>query len=134
MKFARVIGTVVATRKAEGLEGVKLLVVQPLDERRQPRGEPQIAADATAQAGHGELVFVVGSREAAQALPIVFVPADLAITGIIDEIDDRAEFRDREPTASWSSGNGSGTLRYHPERNKGQAQGASKGREARAAL
>jgi ethanolamine utilization protein EutN len=103
MKFARVIGTVVATQKAEGLEGVKFLVVQPLDEQRRPRGDPQIAADATAQAGPGELVFVVGSREAAQALPVIFVPADLAITGIIDEVDDNPDFRRRRPTASWTS-------------------------------
>jgi ethanolamine utilization protein EutN len=103
MKFARVLGTVVATRKAEGLEGVKFLVVQPLDEARRPRGEPQIAADATAQAGPGELVFVVGSREAAQALPVVFVPADLAITGIIDEVDDNPDFRKRPPSARWTS-------------------------------
>jgi len=86
VKFARVIGTVVATSKYEGLEGVKLLVVQPLDEDRDPHGDPQVAADATAQAGHGHLVFIVGSREAAQALPTVFVPVDLAITGIIDQV------------------------------------------------
>jgi ethanolamine utilization protein EutN len=103
MKFGRVIGTVVATRKAEGLEGVKFLVVQMLDEQRRPRGEPQIAADATAQAGPGELVFMVGSREAAQALPVIFVPADLAITGIIDEVDDDPAFRQREPSATWTS-------------------------------
>ena len=53
MQFARVIGTLVATQKAEGLEGVKLLVVQPLDKHLQPEGEPQIAADGTAQAGPG---------------------------------------------------------------------------------
>jgi ethanolamine utilization protein EutN len=103
MKFARVIGTVVATRKAEGLEGVKFLVVQLLDEQRRPKGEPQIAADATAQAGPGELVFVVGSREAAQALPVVFVPADLAITGIIDEVDADPVLRRRAPTAAWTT-------------------------------
>jgi len=104
MKFARVIGTVVATQKADGLDGVKFLVVQPLDEARRPRGEPQIAADATAQAGPGELVFVVGSREAAQALPVIFVPVDLAITGIIDEVDDDPAFRQRAPSATWTSG------------------------------
>ena len=77
----------VATQKAEGLEGVKLLVVQPLDKYLQPQGEPEIAADGTAQAGPGELVFVIYSREAALVLPEWFVPVDLAITGIVDETD-----------------------------------------------
>ena len=101
MKFARVIGTVVASRKYEGLEGVKLLVVQPLDESRQPKGRPQVAADATAQAGPGELVFTVASREAAQALPNVSVPVDLAVTGIVDEVDMASGPRRAEPTAAW---------------------------------
>jgi ethanolamine utilization protein EutN len=101
MKFARVIGTVVATRKAEGLEGVKFLVVQPLDEELVKTGRPVVAADATAQAGPGELVFVVGSREAAQALPEIFVPVDLAITGIIDEVDRAVGGRRGQPTARW---------------------------------
>lgn len=86
MKFARVVGTVVATRKYRGLEGVKFLTVQLLDVDLKPKGSPQVAADATAQAGPGHLVFVVGSREAAQALPQVFVPVDLAITGIVDQV------------------------------------------------
>ena len=101
MKFARVIGTVVATRKYEGLEGVKFLVVQPLDRDLKPHGRPVIAADATAQAGPGELVFVVGSREAAQALPEVFVPVDLAITGIVDEVEVERGPRRDQPTAAW---------------------------------
>jgi len=101
MKFARVMGTLVATRKYEGLEGVKFLVVQLLDEDLQPQGRPTIAADATAQAGPGELVFVVGSREAAQAMPEVFVPVDLAITGIVDEVDVERGPRRQEPSAVW---------------------------------
>jgi len=86
MKFARVIGTVVASRRYDGLEGIKFLVVQPLNKMLADKGTPQIAADATAQAGPGSLVFVVGSREAAQALPEVFVPVDLSITGIVDDV------------------------------------------------
>ena len=101
MKFARVIGTVVATRKYEGLEGIKFLVVQLLDEDLNPQGEPTIAADATAQAGPGELVFVVASREGAQALPEVFVPVDLAITGIVDEVAVERGARRQQPTAAW---------------------------------
>ena len=89
MKFAKVIGTLVATHKAEGLEGVKFLVVQPLDKHRQPAGEPIVAADGTAQAGPGELVFYIESREAALVLPEWFVPVDAAITGIVDEADVR---------------------------------------------
>ena len=103
MKFARVIGTVVASQKYEGLEGIKFLVVQPLDEELNPKGRPAIAADATAQAGPGELVFIVGSREAAQAMPNLFVPVDLAITGIVDEVDLERGPRRQEPTARWSS-------------------------------
>ncbi len=86
MKFAKVLGSVVATQKYRDLEGIKLLVVQPLDEDREPRGLAQVAADATAQAAPGELVFIVASREASQALPETFVPVDLAIAGIVDEV------------------------------------------------
>jgi ethanolamine utilization protein EutN len=101
MKFGRVIGTVVATRKYEGLEGIKFLVVQPLDRDLNPHGRPVIAADATAQAGPGELVFMVASREGAQALPEIFVPVDLAITGIVDEVDMERGERLQQPTAVW---------------------------------
>jgi len=86
VQLARVIGTVVATRKYVGLQGIKFLVVQPLTKQQLPLGEPVVAADATAQAGPGELVFIVGSREAAQALPETFVPVDHAIVGIVDDV------------------------------------------------
>ena len=87
MQLARVVGTVVATRKYEGLVGIKFLIVQPLSKTQQPLGEPVVAADATAQAAPDELVFIVGSREAAQALPETFVPVDHAIVGIVDDVD-----------------------------------------------
>jgi len=89
VQFARVIGTLVATRKVAGLEGVKFLIVQPLDKYRRPLGEPLVAADGTAQAGPGELVFIIGIREAALALPETFVPVDHAIVGIVDQVDVR---------------------------------------------
>jgi ethanolamine utilization protein EutN len=87
VKLGRVTGNVVATRRCAGLEGIKLLVVQPLDEDRRPSGRPEVAADATAQAGPGQLVFMVASREGAQALPELFVPVDLAITGLVDDVN-----------------------------------------------
>ena len=86
MHLARIIGTVVATQKYAGLEGVKLLIIQPLDKRQQPAGQPLVAADSTAQAGPGELVFFIASREAALTLLNTFVPVDHAIVGIVDEI------------------------------------------------
>ena len=86
MQLARVTGTVVATTKVPGLEGVKLLIIQPLDRRQQPTGKPVVAADAVHMAGPGELVYFVSSREAAQALEETFVPVDHAIVGIVDAV------------------------------------------------
>lgn len=88
MRLGRVIGTVVATEKAEGLDGVRFLIVQPLDQRKNPSGRPVVAADAVAMAGPGELIYFVGAREAAQALPETFVPVDHAIVGIVDAVED----------------------------------------------
>ena len=87
MQLGRVIGTVVATVRYRDLDGIKLLIVQPLDRHRQPRGEPVVAADAVAMAGPGELVYVVASREAALAMPETFVPIDHAIVGIVDAVE-----------------------------------------------
>jgi len=86
MHLARVIGTLVATQKYAGLAGVKLLIIQPLDKQQQPAGQPLVAADSTAQAGPGELVFFIASREAALTLPDTFVPVDHAIVGIVDDV------------------------------------------------
>ena len=66
MYLGRVIGTVVAERKNEGLEGKKLLVVTPLNHKMERAGEDQVAVD-TVRAGRGDLVYLVGSREAALA-------------------------------------------------------------------
>ena len=89
MYLGRVIGTVVATVKYEGLEGRPLLVVQPLDHEQKPNGPYEVAVD-TVRAGPGELVFLVGSREAALALSPSFVPVDSAIVGIVDSVDARS--------------------------------------------
>ena len=86
MYLGIVTGTVVAERKASGLEGKKILLVQPVDESSKPLGEVQAAID-TVQAGVGDLVYLVGSREAALALDPWFVPVDAAIVGIVDGID-----------------------------------------------
>jgi ethanolamine utilization protein EutN len=86
MHLGRVVGTVVATVKSRGLDGVKMLIVQPLDKHEQDSGSPVVAADAVAMAGPGELVYYVASREAAEALEERFVPVDHAIVGLVDEV------------------------------------------------
>jgi len=86
MYLGIVTGTVVAARKALGLEGQKLLLVQPVDDDRKPTGDVQVACDV-AQAGPGDLVYLVGSREAALALDPFFVPVDATIVGIVDQVD-----------------------------------------------
>lgn len=86
MFLGRVIGQVVATIKAPGLEGSKLLVVQPLDAAGKVLGGPLVACDQ-AQAGPGDHVLLVDKREATLAMPDPFVPVDAAIVGIVDHAD-----------------------------------------------
>lgn len=86
MYLARVIGTVVCSVKPKDLVGVKLLVVEPVDKNGAANGEIHVAADAT-QAGEGDLVTCVGSREAALAMSPSFVPVDAAVIGIVDQTD-----------------------------------------------
>lgn len=86
MYLGRVIGTVVATRKYTGLEGVKLLIVEPMDHRERITQEYEVAIDVV-QAGPGDMVYLVASREASMALEQWFVPVDAAIVGIVDEVD-----------------------------------------------
>jgi ethanolamine utilization protein EutN len=85
MYLGEVHGSVVATQQYEGLRGQKLLLVQPLDETKKPVGAKQVAVD-TVQAGPGDVVFLVGSREACLALEETFVPVDAAIVGIVDDV------------------------------------------------
>ena len=86
MLLGRVKGTAVCTDKYPGTEGLKLLVVQPLNRKLETVGALQVAADVV-QAGPGDLCVMVRSREASLAMPDVkFVPVDLALVGIVDEI------------------------------------------------
>ncbi|HEY5157388.1 MAG TPA: EutN/CcmL family microcompartment protein, partial [Anaerolineales bacterium] len=86
MLFGRVKGTAVCTLKYAGTHGLKLLVVQPLNKHLEPVGALQVAADIV-DAGVGDLCVMVRSREAALALPDVkFVPVDLALVGLVDDL------------------------------------------------
>ena len=87
MLLGRVIGQVVPCVIYEGLSGVPLLIVQPLDKKLNPKGKAIVAADATRMAGPGELVSYEGGREAAMALDTTFVPVDHAIIAIVDGVN-----------------------------------------------
>lgn len=89
MKLGRVRGSVVATVKDPGMTGMKLLIVQPLDEQGDDSGSCVVAADAVHQAGDGDVVYFVASREAAEAMEPRFVPVDHAIVGIVDDVEVR---------------------------------------------
>ncbi len=91
MLFGRVRGTAVCTIKYPDMKGMKLLVVEPLDRHLQPTGPLQVAVDVV-QAGPGDLCVMVRSREAALALrEHTFVPVDLALVGIVDELKVRPD-------------------------------------------
>lgn len=84
MHPGKIIGRVVATRKAEHLEGCRLLLVQPTDWNGKASGDPLVAVDAVGS-GAGEFIFYVCSREAASVLKAA-PPVDAAVVGIIDDV------------------------------------------------
>ena len=86
MILARVIGTVVATRKDERLLSTKLLVVRPLDLKGQADGSALVAVD-TVDAGVGEKVLVVSGSSARMAFGLKDTPVDAAIIGVIDHVE-----------------------------------------------
>ncbi len=93
MLLGRVIGQVVPCIVVKGLQGVPMLIVQPLDKALKPKGKALVAADATRMAGPGELVSYEGGREAAMALEKTFVPVDHSIIALVDEANIREERR-----------------------------------------
>lgn len=86
MLLGRVLGTVTPNVVYEGLEGVPMLIIQPLDKHQNPEGTPLVAADCTKVAGPGELIYYEGGREAALFLDPWFVPVDHTIVGIVDDV------------------------------------------------
>ena len=86
MKLGKITGRVVSTQKHESISGLKLLLVQPLDQERKSSGLPIVAFDV-ARAGVGDLVFYEGGKEAAQANPNGwFNPLDAVILGVVDAV------------------------------------------------
>jgi len=85
MYLARILGTVVATRKDDRLEGCKLLIVQPIDPHGAAAGTPVVAVD-TVSAGFTETVLVVTGSSARMTTRTKDAPVDAAIVGIVDSV------------------------------------------------
>ena len=85
MLLARVMGTVVATRKDERLLGKKLMVCRPVNPEGEVEGAYFVAVD-TVGAGVKETVLVVSGSSARMAANFKESPVDSAIVGIVDKV------------------------------------------------
>jgi microcompartment protein CcmK/EutM len=83
MQLARVTGTVVASRKEPTLEGLRLMLVKPLDEDGKDTGQSLVAADAVG-AGPGEVVLIASGSSARQTAQTDKRPVDTVIMAIVD--------------------------------------------------
>jgi microcompartment protein CcmK/EutM len=88
MVLARIVGTVVATRKEPRLVSNKLLLARPVDPRDRSRleGAYLVAVD-TVDAGVGETVLIVSGSSARMASGMKDCPVDAAVVGIVDTVD-----------------------------------------------
>ncbi len=87
MILAKVVGTVVATRKDPRLVSNKLLVARPVDPRGKSDGSSYLVAVDTVDAGFGETVLIVSGSSARMASGMKDCPVDAAIVGIIDTVE-----------------------------------------------
>jgi len=84
--LARIVGTVVATRKDPRLESNKLLLARPVDPKGTVDGGYLVAVD-TVDAGVGETVLIVSGSSARMAAGMKDCPVDAAIVGIVDSVE-----------------------------------------------
>jgi microcompartment protein CcmK/EutM len=85
MVLAKVVGTVVATRKESSLEGLKLLLVRVIDEEGKETGASIVAADAVG-AGPGEVVLIASGSSARQTTMTDKRPVDAVVMAIVDSV------------------------------------------------
>jgi ethanolamine utilization protein EutN len=86
MKLGKIIGKVWATSKDPKLNGLKLYILQPVNEELENISGPQIAVD-TVGSREDDLVYWVGGAEATFPLPDRQIPSDCSIIGLVDRID-----------------------------------------------
>jgi len=94
MQIAKVVGTVVSTRKDPSLEGLKFLLVRQLDEEGRETGSFVVAADAVG-AGPDEVVLIASGSSARQTRETDKRPVDAVIMGIVDswEVDSKTKYK-----------------------------------------
>lgn len=86
MQLAKVVGSVVATRKEESLSGLRLLLVRPVDEEGREGTNVLVAADAVG-AGPGEVVLIAAGSSARQTVATDKRPVDAVVMAIVDSWD-----------------------------------------------
>lgn len=87
MQLAKVVGSVVSTRKAERLSGFKLLLTRNIDlDTFEEKGTPIVSVD-TVGAGEGEIVLIVSGSSSRQTPETDKKPVDSTIVGIVDNVD-----------------------------------------------
>ena len=86
MLIGKVVGSVVATRKDERIEGHKLLVVQVHDPANQPTEQYVVAADSV-QAGPGDMVLYATGSSARQTERTADRPIDAVVMAVVDSWD-----------------------------------------------
>jgi microcompartment protein CcmK/EutM len=94
MLLAKVVGTVVATRKEPSLDGLKLLLVRPVNDEGQETGAHLVAADAVG-AGPDEFVLIASGSSARQTLATDKRPVDAVVMAIVDSwcIGDESKYK-----------------------------------------
>ena len=90
MQLARVIGSVVATRKEAELEGLRFLLLEGTTPDGKGRDAFVVAADAVG-AGAGDLVMYASGSSARQTSKTRDLPVDATVMAIIDQVEDRGE-------------------------------------------
>ena len=97
MMIARVIGTVVSTRKEPTLDGLRLLVCQPVNAEGEKAGAPVVAADAVG-AGVGETILYATGSSARQTVATQNRPVDAVVMAIVDnwEVGGKFKYRKRD--------------------------------------
>ncbi|UCG16135.1 MAG: EutN/CcmL family microcompartment protein [Phycisphaerales bacterium] len=95
MLLAKVVGTVVSSKKEQSMEGLRFMLVQPVDVDAEPTGPHVVAVDAVG-AGHGEYILYATGSSARQTCVTDKRPCDAVIMAIVDNWEVAGEIRYRK--------------------------------------